>query len=114
MSSRTTRRTVHFINPFKLSDGDKVLPPGAYDVETEEESLEGMTVQAYRRSSTVIRRQAQSGSQRFSQTLEVSPEALNAALKGDIETTAAASSSIPNPHPVGARDVIGPASPGRT
>jgi len=43
------KKTVTFANSFKLGDFEEVLPPGIYEVETDEELLEGLSFQAYRR-----------------------------------------------------------------
>ncbi|HSR56277.1 MAG TPA: hypothetical protein VLN73_08540 [Alphaproteobacteria bacterium] len=54
MTVRTTKKTVTFVNSFKLGDFEEVLPPGTYDVETDEELLEGLSFHAYRRILTLI------------------------------------------------------------
>lgn len=49
MTTRTSKRTVVFRRPFVLGGFDEVLPAGAYNVETDEELLEGISFPAYRR-----------------------------------------------------------------
>jgi len=62
MTVRTTRRTISFLRPFYLKGVDRVLPPRDYDVVTDEELIEGLSVSAYRRVSTAIFVPAPSGS----------------------------------------------------
>lgn len=83
MTVRTTKRTVTFANSFILGAFDEVLPPGTYDVETDEELLEGPSFHAYRRILTLIHLPAKSGYRRLSRTLTVDPNELDAALKRD-------------------------------
>jgi hypothetical protein len=54
MATRTHRTTSCFARPFLLKGVDRVLPPGTYDVVTEEELIEGLSFPVYRRLSTVI------------------------------------------------------------
>jgi hypothetical protein len=41
MTNRTIRRAVTFLRPFYLKGVDRLLPPGDYDVVTDEELIEG-------------------------------------------------------------------------
>jgi hypothetical protein len=54
MLTRTTRKTVTFIHPFLLKGIDRTLPPGEYQVVTDEELIEGLSFPVYRRVSTMI------------------------------------------------------------
>jgi|HubBroStandDraft_6_1064221.scaffolds.fasta_scaffold855924_2 hypothetical protein len=54
MMTRTHRTTSAFARPFRLRGVDRVLPPGSYDIVTEEELIEGLSFPVYRRVSTVI------------------------------------------------------------
>jgi hypothetical protein len=83
MTVRTTKKTVIFADSFTLGDFHEVLPPGPYDVETDEELLEGLSFQAYRRTLTLIHLPAKSGHPGFSRTLTIDPNELEAALKRD-------------------------------
>jgi hypothetical protein len=60
MTMRTTTKTVTFHRPFYLKGVDRLLPPAAYRVVTEE-LIEGLSFPAYRRASTVIFVPAESG-----------------------------------------------------
>lgn len=83
MTIRTTKKTVIFANSFKLGGLEEVLPPGSYDVVTDEELLEGLSFQAYRRILTMIHLPANSGEPGLSRTLTIDPDQLDAALKRD-------------------------------
>ncbi len=54
MTMRTTRKTVTFAHPFLLKGVDRTLPPGGYEVLTDEELIEGLSFPVYRRISTII------------------------------------------------------------
>ena len=52
MSSR--RETITFLHPFRIKGIDRLLPPGAYEVNTDEEVIEGLSFPAFRRVATMI------------------------------------------------------------
>lgn len=54
MTMRTQRTMSAFAQPFLLKGVDRVLPPGTYEILTEEELIEGLSFPVYRRVSTVI------------------------------------------------------------
>lgn len=54
MTTRTTTRTVIFAEPFRLGAVEGVQPPGSYEVITDEELIDGLTFQAWRRVATMI------------------------------------------------------------
>ena len=54
MTTRTRRETVTFAHPFKINGIDRSLPPGAYEVITDEEMIEGLSFASYRRVATMI------------------------------------------------------------
>lgn len=84
MTVRTTKKTVTFVNPFVLGDFDEILPPGTYNVETDEAFLEGLSFHAYRRVATLFHLPAISTHQGFSRRiLTIDPNELDAALKRD-------------------------------
>lgn len=76
---RTTVAEVTFRCSFQLPGMDQAYPPGAYRVETDEEALEGLSIQAYRRVATRLHlsRPGQT------EVLEVSPVDLEHALARD-------------------------------
>jgi hypothetical protein len=79
MTSRTTSRTVTFRYPFMLDGFDGVQPAGSYIVDTEEELLDTVLFQAWKRASTIIRL----GGPGKIQDVPVDPEQLNSALLQD-------------------------------
>ncbi|MCP3388163.1 hypothetical protein NLM27_05140 [Bradyrhizobium sp. CCGB12] len=54
MTIRSRRETVHFKRPFRIRRIERLLPAGAYEVVTDEETIEGLTFSAYRRVATMI------------------------------------------------------------
>ena len=95
MPVRTTKKTVTFAQPFVLGDFDEVLPPGTYDVETDEELLEGLSFHAYRRILTLIHLPAKSEHRGLARTLTIDPNALDAALKRDEGSCATSAEGAP-------------------
>ena len=81
MTIRTIRRTIAFRRPFYLRGVDWVLPPGDYNVITDEELIEGLSFSAYHRISTVMFVPAQLGSAVEMVTIE--PLDLEAAQEQD-------------------------------
>jgi hypothetical protein len=54
MTARTTQRIVTFTKPFRLGGIDGVMAPGKYEVDIDEEQIEGSTLVAWRRVATSI------------------------------------------------------------
>jgi hypothetical protein len=54
MTTRSRRETVHFKHPFRLNGVDRLLSPGAYEVVTDEEMIEGLSFPSFRRVATMI------------------------------------------------------------
>ncbi len=80
MTLRTHSKTVTFNRSFRLSGLDRELTAGDYQVETDEELLEGISFPVYRRIATLIHLYAHSG---LKQTLSIDPLELDAALRRD-------------------------------
>ena len=55
MTIRTTRKTATFTAPFQLPGFTESLPAGSYQVDTDEEMLEGIGHTAYHRVATTLR-----------------------------------------------------------
>jgi hypothetical protein len=70
---RVATKTVTIPRSFILDESDGEQPPGAYTVETEEETLDGHSISAYRRLSTMLYRYDLKAG-RFIRFLEVDPE----------------------------------------
>ena len=74
-----------FSKPFLLDEVNRELPAGSYQVETEEETLDGVSFLAYRRVSTSILVRPgpeATGTQMWS----IHPDSLASALERDRET----------------------------
>ena len=54
MTMRSRRETVHFRHPFNIKGIDRQLAPGAYEIVTDEEMIEGLSFPCYRRVATMI------------------------------------------------------------
>jgi hypothetical protein len=54
MTTRSRREIVHFKHPFLLKGVDRLLSPGAYQVITDEEMIEGLSFASFRRIATLI------------------------------------------------------------
>lgn len=54
MECRTTRSSVVFAGPTRIDGVDELLPAGAYDVDTDEEMIDGLSFVAWRRVNTTI------------------------------------------------------------
>jgi hypothetical protein len=83
-TNRTTKKTVTFMRPFRLSGFDGEQPAGCYSVETDEELLEGMSFPVYRRVATVMQLEVGSrGGAGVLQVAVIDPKQLEAALVVD-------------------------------
>lgn len=81
---RSTRTTVEFAHPFVLKQGDDPLPPGTYDIETDEELIPNLSFIAYRRVRTTLTSPVtQRGVTLQRQVHDIEPSALEAALASD-------------------------------
>lgn len=54
MTIRSRREIVTFRHPFRIRGIDRELPAGAYEVITDEQSIEGLSFEAFRRTATMI------------------------------------------------------------
>jgi hypothetical protein len=54
VTTRSRRETITFQHPFRIKGIDRLLPPGAYEVITDEEMIEGLSFAAFRRVATMI------------------------------------------------------------
>ena len=52
MTMRSRRETIHFRHPFRIKG--RQLAPGAYEVITDEEMIEGLSFPCFRRVATMI------------------------------------------------------------
>ena len=79
MGTRTTQRNVTFHHPFSLPGSTEVFPPGVYLTQTDEESLDVMAVEAWRRTATTIHVEGNGRTQ----VITVAPSDLEEALSRD-------------------------------
>jgi hypothetical protein len=86
MIMRTQRRFVVFSHPFVLKGIDRLLPPGSYEVVTDEELIEGLSFLVYRRVSTSMIVPAQSHHASAVEMQTIDPRDLEAAQQRDAAT----------------------------
>lgn len=96
MERITTKKSVTFTHPFTLGDFGEVLRPGSYDVEIDQELIEGLSFKAYRRVLTIIHLPAKSGDPSRTRALTIAPEDLDAAIRRDRDTSGPLAWSEPN------------------
>jgi hypothetical protein len=82
MTIRTTRAIVSFASPFRLKGFAAPAPAGDYEVETDEEAIEGNGRTVYVRVATLMF--ITSGG--TTRTVTIDPADLDAALKRDATT----------------------------
>jgi len=83
MTTRTQRKTVVFSHSFRLKGVDRVLPPGHYEVVTDEELIEGLSFPVYHRVWTAIIVPAQSHQASSVEMVAIDPRDLQAAQDRD-------------------------------
>ena len=54
MTTRSRRETITFRHPFRIKGIDRLLPPGGYEVITDEEMIEGVSFPVFRRVATMM------------------------------------------------------------
>ncbi len=82
MVTRSTKTTITFARPFRLSDVDGPQPAGTYRLVTDEEEISGLSFVGFRRIATSLHVPAISASG-LSQVFQVDPVELAAALASD-------------------------------
>ncbi len=87
MNTRSIRSTVTFSNPFALPGYPDALPAGDYDLLAEEELLQGLTFEAYRRTATFLTVSGAGGQAGRTEMRSVSERDLKEALRRDAATT---------------------------
>ena len=91
MTIRTTKSRVTFNRPFSLKGVDGVQPPGSYEVETDEETIEGNERTVYRRVATILYLSAGG----VTVSCAIDPDDLAAALARDAATQAKPGAEAP-------------------
>jgi len=79
MATRSSSKIITFVRPFVLGGFPELLPAGDYVVDTEEEELDSMLFQGWRRVATTMR--VRIGAE--VELRSVDPEALHEALMRD-------------------------------
>jgi hypothetical protein len=102
MALRIVKSSIAIDAPFKLKGRDETLPAGSYDIETEDEIVEGTERTAYRRVATVL----YIGSNGMRRAVTVDPKDLETARSKHPE-----SSKIETPSPKPDSSKIGIANP---
>jgi len=85
MSTRSIERALTFRRPFRLSAVDEVLPPGRYQVVTEQEPIEGLSFAAWQRVRTLLLLPANSLPGQAREIVPVDPNELEAAQAADAQ-----------------------------
>jgi hypothetical protein len=78
---RTRRKQITFEAPFHLRVCDGVFPAGTYEVDTDEELIDGMSFVAYRRTATRIRLPAIGTKTMCHEVMMVQPSELEAGVE---------------------------------
>ncbi|SET97865.1 hypothetical protein [Paracoccus homiensis] len=87
MNMRSTRSTVTFSNPFTLPGCPGNLPAGDYEVLVEEELLQGLSFEAYRRTATYLTVRERGGYAGWTELRAISDSDLKEALSRDRDAT---------------------------
>ena len=88
MSGRTTHSVAHFTAPFVLGGLEGKLPAGDYDIDLDEELIDGMSWLAWRRVATFIHLPARTVKSPTSQLIAIDHAELETALRQDRENAA--------------------------
>jgi len=83
MTTRSRRETVHFRHPFRIGGVDRLLPPGAYEVITDEEMIEGLSFSSFRRVATMIMVPGAAPRHSSVEMISISPVDLSDAQRND-------------------------------
>ncbi|MFN4091108.1 MAG: hypothetical protein ACK4QW_18965 [Alphaproteobacteria bacterium] len=83
MTVRTTTTAVTFAKPFVLRGFGEVLPAGTYEVEVDEEQVQGLSFLTYRRVRAIIQLGREAGDPARTRSLTIEPEDLDRAIAED-------------------------------
>ncbi|WP_289040873.1 hypothetical protein [uncultured Aliiroseovarius sp.] len=87
MTMRSTKSTVTFSNPFTLPGYPGDLPAGDYEILVEEELLQGLSFEAYRRTATYLTVRGRGGHAGRTELRAIYDSDLKAALSRDATTS---------------------------
>ena len=85
MTTRSSKRTVTFVRPFRLGGSSVEFPAGRYFIETDEERVDELSFPFYRRTATMMQLIADPLRPGVTETAIIDPLELEAALKADAE-----------------------------
>ena len=83
MTIRSLREVVTFKHPFRIKGIDRQLSAGAYEIVTDEETIEGLSFAAFRRVATVIKVPAEGSRGLTMQVVSIDPVDLSDAQRID-------------------------------
>ncbi len=83
MTTRTRTELVTFSNSFRIAGLDDQLPAGTYEIEIDEERLEGVSFPVYRRVLALLHLGSSPLSPGTIRTVSVDPQALDNAIAHD-------------------------------
>jgi hypothetical protein len=83
MTIRSRREVVTFNHPFRIRGIDRQLPAGAYEVVTDEEMIESLSVAAFRRVATMIKVPAEGSRGLSMELVSIAPVDLSDAQRID-------------------------------
>ena len=87
VTTRTSKKTVTFNNPFVIGNLKEIQAAGEYLIETDEELIEGLSFNAYRRVLTLFHLHERPNQPGIKSTLTIAPAELETALARDQEIT---------------------------
>ncbi|WP_112810870.1 hypothetical protein [Ensifer sp.] len=83
MFNRTKHRTVHFSEPFRLPEVEGMLAAGDYEVDDDEELIEGISWLAYHRVATFIKLPPTADNDHRMRMVAIAPDELDRILAID-------------------------------
>ena len=83
MTIRTSSKFVIFNHPFKIGMLSEFQPAGSYQVDTDEELIEGLSFVAYKRILTIIHLHSKNKLKSLTRALTISAKDLEIALQKD-------------------------------
>lgn len=94
MTIRTRRESITFRHGFDLRGIEGHFPAGTYDIDTDEELLDSLSVTAYRRVATSITVPLTGAGAGSYQVMKIDPADLEAARDRDAQKLPAATSNV--------------------
>jgi hypothetical protein len=85
MTTRSRRETVQFKHPFRIKGIDRLLAPGAYEIITDEEMIEGLSFASFRRVATMIMVPGAAPRNSSMEMISISPADLSDAQRQDMD-----------------------------